>query len=213
MALHPDGYSLASGSDIQEEFVNVYNLLEAKDILKKTSPAMAKEIILLELSRIDRSGIDGLIQYLLASDFFDAPASATHHLAIPGGLALHGLGVSLALEFLCGMTGGTFNPDSRKIVGLLHDVCKIAFYKQDDAGRYRIDDAEPLGHGEKSVIILQRYIRLTRAEMLAIRWHMGAWYAEGHMQRAALDQAMEESELLRLLMIADQWATFFLEER
>ena len=38
---------------------------------------------------------------------------------------------------------------------------------------YEIKDKAPLGHGEKSVIMLQSYIQLEKPELYAIRWHMG----------------------------------------
>ena len=36
---------------------------------------------------------------------------------------------------------------------------------------YDIEDQFPAGHGEKSVILILRYIQLTDEEIMAIRWH------------------------------------------
>jgi len=186
-----------------------------------------KDKILAELrGNVTRPGMEKLLDFLTISDFFKAPASTTHHLAVPGGLAAHSWSVYQALKKIVwkhipfSMESNT--ESSIAICGLLHDICKVNFYKPDIINRkvdgvwqsipgYKAEDQDPLGHGEKSVIILQRFIELTKDEALAIRWHMGAWDAEGYMQRQRLSQAMDSCPLLRALMLADQLSTYFLE--
>ena len=40
---------------------------------------------------------------------------------------------------------------------------------------YTVEDAFPHGHGEKSVYLIERFVRLKPAEAMAIRWHMGGF--------------------------------------
>jgi hypothetical protein len=108
--------------------------------------------------------------------------------------------------------------ESLVVCGILHDICKVNFYGtgtrnvKNASGQWErvpyitVDDKEPLGHGEKSVIIIHRFIPLTSDEQLAIRWHMGAW--ENIKDTRSLSQAISRCGLLRALMLADQMATF-----
>lgn len=171
-----------------------------------------------ELERIDRPGIHALIAWLKQSDFLTAPASTKYHLCEPGGLARHSLNVFNELVEVSKDYCPTVKMDSLRVAGLLHDVCKVNFYAQEikrvrsadgqwtDKPGYTVNDLEPLGHGEKSVIVLARYIRLTSDEELAIRWHMGAW--EQGVDLRTLSRAMDKCPLLKALMLADQMATF-----
>ena len=164
-----------------------------------------------------RYGMPGLIQYLSGTDFYTAPGSARGHDNYKGGLVEHSLKtygalLSLKKEFLPDLP-----QDSLIICSLLHDLCKANFYKEElrntktedgiwiKVPYYVIDDAFPIGHGEKSVIILQQFIRLTMEEIAAIRWHMGGFddaarqYASGN----ALNAAAERFPLVILLHMAD----------
>jgi len=51
------------------------------------------ETVIFLLQDIQRPGIDSLIDYLLNSDYFTAPASTRYHNNFPGGLCLHSLKV------------------------------------------------------------------------------------------------------------------------
>ncbi|MGD9642816.1 MAG: HD domain-containing protein [Elusimicrobiales bacterium] len=182
-----------------------------------------KDKILTELRvNVTRPGLEKLLDFLTISDFFIAPASTTHHLAVRGGLAAHSWIVYQSLKHIAKEHITVASASNVAICGLLHDICKVNFYKPDSRNKkvdgvwqaipgYAVDDQDPLGHGEKSVIILQRFIGLTKDEALAIRWHMGAWDAEGYMQRQRLSQAIDACPLLRALMLADQFSTYFLE--
>jgi len=188
-----------------------------------------KDRILLALGAVDRPGIPELLTYLrydlhAGAGFFTAPASTEYHLSRPGGLAEHSWNVYEQLSLLVERHKIDVPADTVTICGLLHDVCKVNFYKpgfknvKDDAtGQwskkpiYIVEDAEPLGHGEKSVIIVRRFIKLTIEEELAIRWHMGPWDAEGHAQRRQLGQALDMHPLVAALQIADFTATRLVE--
>ena len=143
-------------------------------------------------ANIKREGADELLEYLMGpqSDFFTAPASARYHNSCRGGLVNHSLNVYDCLKDICSrerMKEYGCNPSEETIaiVSLLHDLCKVNFYKEstrnvkDENGvwqkvpYFEIDDKLPYGHGEKSVYIITGFMRLTREEAFAIRYHMG----------------------------------------
>ena len=107
------------------------------------------------------------------------------------------------------------------IVALLHDLCKVNFYKvsfrnaKDESGKwvsvpfYTIEDNLPYGHGEKSVYIISGYMRLTRDEAFAIRYHMGFSGPEDANQ---VGRALEMFPLAYALCMADMEASYFLED-
>ncbi len=176
---------------------------------------------------IKREGADELLSWLEKSDFFRAPASTRYHLAEPEGLVKHSVHVYERLRDLYSyelarVTGGPVilsDEDEEKIAicGLLHDICKVNFYavemrnRKNDKGQwekypfYVINDTLPYGHGEKSVYIISGFMRLTREEAMAIRWHMGGWQ-EGDARNAG--NAFEKFPLSVLTHIADLEATY-----
>lgn len=183
-------------------------------------------------------GIEDLLNWLEnSSDFFTAPGSTIYHSAYPGGLVEHSLNVyKFAKELKDNVNPklASFDVHAEQvtdedvaIAALFHDICKVNYYvpctkwKKDDSGSwasyqsYKIEDKFPCGHGEKSVIILQQFMRLTGQVILGIRWHMGS-FSEGTMsdiyQKQAFLQALEYP-LTLMLCIADQYATFMMEER
>lgn len=123
--------------------------------------------------------------WLIASDFFIAPASINHHGAYSGALFDHSLAVTNNLLFLTEKLGLKWGKErSPYIVGMFHDLCKVDNYinnskdgdETTDIEKWEYNNATLLpGHGEKSVIILQQHMSLTNEEMLCIRWHMGAF--------------------------------------
>ena len=148
------------------------------------------------LRSIGREGIEYVIEDLEKDGFFEAPASSGHHLNIQGGLCQHSLNVCKAglmiWEGLKTLDPSGVNNAKREsviIATLLHDVCKTDIYKRtvkkrknklgqwEDSEGYRVSYKDfPMGHGEKSVIMLLcSGLELHDDEMLAIRWHMGAW--------------------------------------
>ena len=124
-------------------------------------------------------------EWLDKTDFFTAPASTKFHDDFPGGLVAHSIAVYRELTKIIDANDYQYGIDdatTRKqaaVVALLHDVCKIGCYHvadKDNGAKYIYNDPLPLGHGEKSVmLLLQHGFKLTEVEMLAIRWHMGAY--------------------------------------
>ncbi len=139
---------------------------------------MKEEFIRL-LQETNRPGMEQLILFLKNSDFFEAPASTRFHGAFQGGLLEHSMKVYEILKTK------TEDSDSVRIIALLHDICKANFYKVDYRNAknelgvwekvpyYTVDDTIPFGHGEKSVMMISEFIKLTNEEKYAIRWHMG----------------------------------------
>ena len=129
-----------------------------------------KERFIEILKKVNRNGIAELISYLEATSFFIDPASSKYHGSYDGGLCEHSL---IVYEEFVKLTGRT--DDTAIIACLLHDVCKIGNYKKTDTGYTYAVNTFPFGHGEKSVLMISKYIDLTKEEILMIRWHMGAY--------------------------------------
>lgn len=183
-----------------------------------------KEEFLELLKSIKRDGIDRLIEYLKTTDFFEAPASSKFHSNFKEGLMFHSLSVYNFLKQDLKNDGMYIDEDTIKIVGLLHDICKVNFYKVDyrntknENGQwikvpyYTVDDQLPYGHGEKSVYILSSFIKLTREEAMAIRWHMGGFDNSVKGGDFSLSKAFTDYPLALMLHIADLKSTYLLEE-
>lgn len=127
-----------------------------------------------------RRGGMALMRVLEELDFYNSPASAKHHLNVPGGLVMHSLNVARAALELCDKMPqfAKCNKGAVLTAALLHDVCKAGQYIKKPDGRYRYEDSHLMGHGEASVSIIKDWIFLTDTEALAIRWHMGAYSGE-----------------------------------
>ena len=184
----------------------------------------------LELYRayIHREGAEKLLDYLLSpqSDFFTAPASTRFHGAYPGGLAEHSVNVYhclkdyLARERVKEVYQLQYSEETIAVVSLLHDICKINCYrpgkrnvKGEDGVWHSVDTFEyedklPYGHGEKSVYIITGFMRLSREEAFAIRYHMGFSGTEDIRNVGA---SFEQFPLSFALCTADMEATYFLE--
>lgn len=179
---------------------------------------------------ITKYGSDKLLEWLENSDFFTAPASTRFHLCREGGLAEHSIHVYERLKTLCNVEASTtpaFSEPSGEtiaICGLLHDVCKANFYtveyrnRKNEAGQwekypyYAVKDQLPYGHGEKSVYIISGFMRLSREEAFAIRWHMGGFDDSVKGGSYALNAAFEQFPLALLLHMADMQATYLDEK-
>ena len=177
---------------------------------------------------IKRDGADKMWEYLTSSssDFFTSPASARFHGAYEGGLLEHSLNVYDCLcdyvsrERAKNLYNMNFSDETLAIVSLLHDVCKINCYKpgfrnvKDETGTWQkvptfeFDDKMPYGHGEKSVYIINGYMRLSREEAFAIRYHMGF---SGVEDARSVGQAFEMYPLAFALSVADMEATYYIE--
>ena len=177
-------------------------------------------------SCITREGADKLLEYIESkTDFFTAPASTRFHGAYEGGLLEHSLNV---YECLCDFAkrprfkekyGFVFGEESLAIVALLHDLCKTNFYKTEmrnvkkngvweSVPYYTIEDSLPYGHGEKSVYIISGFMKLTRDEAFAIRYHMGFSGPEDANQ---VGKALEMFPLAFSLCVADMEASYYME--
>lgn len=173
---------------------------------------------IIELLRsTEKEGIESLIEHLQGpnSNFFIAPASSKYHLNVRGGLAQHVLNVRDCAIYL-NEKFHLFSARSLDIVTLLHDTDKgenfyVEKYNKNQtrsATPYEKVDTLPLGHGEKTLIILQKYIELTDQEMMSIRWHMGPYDPSMRMYEAAIKAQFPE---VFMLYFADHLATLFLD--
>ena len=179
------------------------------------------EFIQIFNGNISREGSATLLDWLESTDFFMAPASTRYHSCHEGGLCEHSLNVYHRL-----MNNIDEDPmdchiiETVTICGLLHDVCKANFYKattrnvkNDETGRwekvpyYSVEEKFPFGHGEKSVFLIERFMKLTPEEAVAIRFHMG----EFEKERSTSD-AYSKFPLAVMLHIADLSATFLDEK-
>ena len=193
-----------------------------------------KEEFLELLRSTSREGIEDVITDLEELGFFTAPASAGHHLNVEGGLVLHSINTcKAALAIWEGMKplepslATEVKRDSIIIASLLHDVCKSDIYKRsikkrknalgqwEDCEGYKVSYKDfPMGHGEKSVILLLcSGLDLSDDEMLAIRWHMGAWgiNMNSYEDERCYDTARALYPLVSIIQTADGLAAAILE--
>lgn len=188
-----------------------------------------------ELAKVQRPGMDKLLEYIQKSDFYKAPASTKYHLAAPGGLLQHSLNVLDALRGLlswrsdgaweyraAGKVVDAIPDDSVIMMALLHDICKTHFYgtstrnqKNEATGKwekvpfYTVNDMMPLGHGPKSAMIIKQYTTLTSQEMYAIWHHMGM---NGNYENDnAVGKSIEMYPAVLALQTADMMASRFME--
>ncbi len=182
-------------------------------------------------SKIKREGADKLLDFICSpsSDFFTAPASARYHSAYEGGLCEHSINVYECLVSYLDRDVArekyklNYSEETIAIVALLHDLCKMNIYKvsyrnaKNEQGvwekvpYYEFDDNLPYGHGEKSVYMISPFIKLTREEAFAIRYHMGFSNTENAMATNNVSKAFEMYPLAFALSTADMEATYYLE--
>lgn len=190
--------------------------------------ALKERFISIYKENIKREGSEKLLEYLMSnkSDFFTAPASTRFHGSYEGGLLEHSLNVYDCLaDYLDRprvkeLYGLTADSETVALTALLHDICKVNFYKTDFRNAkneqgvwekvpyYTVDDKLPYGHGEKSVYIITGFMRLTREEAFAIRFHMGF---SGSEDTNLVGRAFEKFPLAYALHAADMEASYFLE--
>ena len=182
-----------------------------------------ENFVQLLLEQTNRSGINQLIEWLKSTDFFIAPASTRFHGAEKGYLCQHSLNTYQACmelitnDAICkNITVNDEFISSITICSLLHDICKTNYYKVNaktylGAPQYVVEDDFPCGHGEKSVILLQQFIKLKPEEILAIRWHMGSWDDAVRSNNMNFNNAKSKTILVDLLHIADMIASQIME--
>ena len=179
---------------------------------------MKEEFIEL-LKSTNREGIEKLIDFLNKSDFFTAPASTKFHGNCEGGLLEHSLKVYEIFKHKIEDSGLKVDDETIIISALLHDICKTNYYRVDYRNAknskgewekvpyYAVNDTIPYGHGEKSVMMITEYIKLTNEEKYAIRWHMG--FTEPKDFYGTLGEAYRKYPIALLLHEADLEATYF----
>ena len=205
------------------------------EIIGSTSWTTEEKVTFVEsaLKSTARIGMDKVIDYLRNTDFYYAPSSTKFHSNYQGGLLDHSI---LVLSTAAGLRDAMvkmkpelvdrLTDESLIISCLLHDLCKVGFYvpkekwKKDENDKwvsyrgYDVEDTFPIGHGEKSVILLQWLgLSLTIDEMLAIRYHMGLWSTSvdcGDANRAYF-RAVNMCPLLTIVQNADFMASNMLE--
>lgn len=180
-----------------------------------------KEKFINLLKETNREGMDKLLDFLEKSDFYTAPASTRFHGDRESGLLEHSLKFYEILEEKMKHTPIEINvpEESIRITALLHDICKTNFYTVDYRNAknaqgvwekvpyYKVDDTIPYGHGEKSVMIISEFIKLTNDEKYAIRWHMG--FTEPKENYGTIGIAYKKYPFALLVHEADLEATYF----
>lgn len=183
-----------------------------------------EEFIEIYNENIKRDGSKNLLEWLQKTDFFTTPASTKFHGACDQGLVMHSISVFRTMVEKH-YDPETDNMESFAVCALLHDLCKAQFYKvstrnvkNEETGQwekkpyYTIDDLFPFGHGEKSVFLIERFMRLKPAEAIAIRWHMGGFDEAARGGSFAISHAYEKYPLAVKLHLADLESTYLREK-
>ena len=186
--------------ELKEEFISIYN------------------------ENVQREGSQELLKWLEGTDFFTAPASTKFHCACREGLLKHSINVYKVLMEKH-FDPSTDNIESATICSLLHDICKSHFYKMstrnvknevtgiwEKVPYYIVEDAFPYGHGEKSVFLIERFMKLKTSEAMAIRWHMGGFDDSARSGGFSMSLAFDKFPLAVKLHMADLEATYLREK-
>ena len=181
------------------------------------------EFIEIFTANVKRQGAQELLAWLDTTDFFTAPASTRFHGACTEGLVMHSLNVYKVMSEQYLQESDSL--ESFTLVALLDDLCKTNYYKsgfrnvKDDAtGKWEkvpsfsVSDAFPYGHGEKSVFLIERFIRLKPSEAVAIRWHMGGFDDAVRGGCYAISEAYDQYPIAVKLHLSDLAATYLLEK-
>lgn len=189
-----------------------------------------KEFVAIFKEHIHRDGADKLLEYLMSerSDFFTAPASTKFHGDYNMGLVTHSVNVYHCLKDYLARArclseyNMNYSDETIALVALLHDVCKINCYHKylrnvkneegvwEQVAAFNFEDPEPFGHGEKSVFLISKFLRLTNEEAYAIRFHMG-FSEEGSGRNAG--RAFEKYPLALALNVADMEASYYVDDK
>lgn len=208
-------------------FLLYKNILERGVDMDETMKKCKDRFMEIYKSSVSREGASDFLEWLESTDFFVAPASTRFHGNHEGGLLQHSLNVYDCLNEEVANAGlqEVYSAETIAIASLLHDICKVNFYKKgfrnakdEETGQwykkevYEIDEKFPCGdHADKSIIILQNFMRLTAEEILAIRAHMGGWDNAVKGGNGFVGKIFERSKLAVLLHVADIKATYFME--
>lgn len=187
-----------------------------------------KEFIELCHQIIHREGINDLLNWLCESDFFTAPASTKYHGDYEGGLCEHSLNVYKCLKKLVNEYQSLkISDETIAIAALFHDICKVKYYKRDTKNVkdeatgswikkpiYIKSEECPLGdHADKSIILLQMFMKLTFDEIYGIRAHMGGYDNAARGGSPVIANIFGSNKFAVLVHLADMEATYLMEER
>lgn len=196
----------------------------------------AKKEFLALLRSTERDGVEDVIEELERLGFFKAPASVERRLNFEGGLLLHSLNTCKAalaiwesMIPLASNLADEVRRDGVIIAALLHDVCKsdiytpiikkrktsLGYYTEQEGYKVSYENL-PIGHGEKSVVLLLcSGLEMREEEMLAIRWHMAEWEVNMHSasELKIYNTARELYPLVTIIQTADRLAASLIEEK
>ena len=170
-----------------------------------------KIVSILETAKVD--GTDFLVWEMDNNGFFTAPCSGQYHLSVPGGLAKHSLNVYETMCELNETLKANLPVRSLILCGLLHDLGKAGDFGKDNyvpniLKNGNISNTKPyetnkdllyIPHEVRSVIIAERFIRLTEEEEHAIYFHNGKYTLSGH--------DLKETPLMMILHFSDLWSS------
>lgn len=162
-----------------------------------------------------------MMDWLTSQGFFKKPAAIKHHGNHTGGLFEHSMMVAQILVEMTQKFGIPWTrPESPYIVGMLHDVCKLDDYIDENTSDVLVmGSGSPIstcpkwaynpapmfkGHGDKSVMVLSQVMTLTEEEMLCIRFHMGAYVTDDW---DAFDRAIRKYQSVLFTHTADMYAS------
>ena len=191
------------------------------DLLSSDTHDFKAEFLEIFNKYVTRPGKDKLLDWMCKTDFFTTPASTKYHCACPQGLVMHSISVfNVMMEKHFDEDNDSI--ESFAITALLHDLFKANFYKtstrnvkNEETGKwekvpyYVIEDVFPYGHGEKSVFLIERFMRLKIDEAMAIRWHMGGFDESASY---SMSQAYEKFPLAVKLHLSDLESTYLREK-
>lgn len=193
----------------------------------------SKQFFITTLKKVNRDGIDELVDVLTKDGFFESPASTKFHGNYDGGLLDHSVNVYKEAMYIykaqCKLNPSimeSVTEDNIIVSSLLHDVCKCGLYKKiwkwrkDKDNKWEQYEAYehdrsglPIGHGEKSVIyLLLNKFELKENEILAIRWHMSAFDLSDYSDsKFGLHEAGDKTPLVSIIQCADMLASRILD--
>lgn len=193
-------------------------------MLRKVENKQKDTFLAAAAEHIAREGSSDLLDYLCSQDFFTAPASTMFHDSCDRGLVTHSLAVFDSALILDKAFNLQLNMESVAICALFHDVCKMNMYEKGVRNKkisgewvqvdvWEVNDTFPLGHGEKSIFIINKFMSLTDEEALAIRWHLGGFDPAIHFAYPygfSSKKAFGKNKLVSLIAMADFSATYLL---
>jgi len=206
---------------VQKSFVDLAIVQKAMDTFKD------------DMSKISRDGLGKVLEWLNESDFFTAPASTKYHLSCRYGLLVHSYNVRCyGLKLLNTFKNPHVSAESVVLTSWFHDLCKVNVYEEygrntkfegpplpngrfewAQVGEYKYteEDPFPMGHGEKSALLLLKFgMKLADSEIAAITHHMGSWHAAGIYEKMqALQNSYNKYPLAILIHTADQFAGYW----